>query len=179
MKKMSPRNKIENNLYISLLGFFIEKPWYGYELYKYIIHETSFSRIWFLKQSQFYGFLDRLSEDGFLSQQLIEGNQYPDRKLLTITAGGKEQLADWLASPVKRGRDMRQEFLVKLFIGKEYLPQKVHNLIKNQKSMCQKWIKDQTKLLENEKDQFQILLIKYRSMQIQTMLDWLDMINIK
>ena len=174
---MSPRTKIESSLYLSLLGFFIEKPSYGYELYKYISKETSFFKIWYLKQSQFYGFLERLFHEGFLSQTMVEGDQYPDRKLFTITEPGLEQLERWIIKPVNRGREMRQEFIAKLFIAQNFYKEKIGLLVENQKSECYKWLENQELFLINEKDHFQILLIDYRTKQIQAMLDWLEQIN--
>lgn len=175
---MSPRTRIESNLYFSLLGFFIDKPSYGYELYKYISKETSFFKIWYLKRSQFYGLLERLFHEGFLSQRMIEGDQYPDRKLFTITETGIEQLDNWLITPVKRGRDMRQEFIAKLFITQNFCKEKIDLLVNNQMSVCYLWLEEQDDLLHREKDQFQNLLIDYRKKQIQAMLDWLKQIKI-
>jgi DNA-binding PadR family transcriptional regulator len=174
---MSPRTKIESSLYYSLLGFFINKPSYGYELYKYISKETSFFNIWYLKQSQFYGFLERLFNEGFLSPKLIEGEQYPDRKLFTITDAGIQQLENWITTPVKRGREMRQEFIAKLFIAQNFYEEKIELLVENQMNVCHQWLDEQDLCLFNEKDHFQILLINYRKKQIQAMLEWLKQIN--
>jgi len=175
---MSPRTRIESSLYLALLGFFIDKPSYGYELYKHISKETSFFKIWYLKQSQFYGFLERLFNEGFLSQKMIEGNQYPDRKLFSITEAGIEQLKNWIIIPVKHGRDMRQEFIAKLFIAQNFYKGKIDLLVENQKSVCHQWLEEQNNFLMYEKDQFQILLVNYRKKQIQAMLDWMTQLNL-
>ena len=156
---MSPRKKIESDLYLSLLGFFIQKPNYGYELYKYISTETPFFTIWFLKQSQFYGLLDRLHNEGFLSLKTIEGELYPDRKLFSLTISGKIQLDNWLISPVKRGRDMRQEFIAKLYIAQKYAKEKIKILVGNQLSICEQCMKELDGILEKENDSFKTLLI--------------------
>ncbi|MDX9849218.1 MAG: PadR family transcriptional regulator [Anaerolineaceae bacterium] len=174
---MSPRRKIDSTLYLALLGFFIEKPNYGYELYKHISNETSFFKIWYLKQSQFYGFLERLFQEGFLSQKMIEGDQYPDRKLFTITPEGIHQLENWITTPVKRGREMRQEFIAKLFIAKNLYQGKIAALVDNQLALCNQWLTEQDQYLSNETDQFQILLIDYRKKQIKAMMDWLNQVN--
>jgi len=94
---MSPRNKIDSTMYFSLLGFFLKKPNYGYELYKFLSIETVFFKIWFVKQSQFYGYLERLFNEGYLSHELIEGEQYPDRRIFSITEFGKQTLENWIS----------------------------------------------------------------------------------
>jgi DNA-binding PadR family transcriptional regulator len=175
---MSPRIKIDSTLYISLLGFFFEKPNYGYEIYKYISNETSFFKIWFLKRSQFYGFLERLFTENYLSEKFIEGEQYPDRRIFSITDAGVKKLEDWIITPVNHGREMRQEFLAKLFIAHKIQKKKIKTLVGNQQIICAQWKHEQEKELLVENDQFQKLLINYRKMQIQSMLDWLDQISL-
>jgi len=170
---MSPRHRINSSLYLSLLGFFVEKPNYGYDLYKTISSESTFFTIWYLKQSQFYGFLDRLLNEGFLSYKMIEGAQYPDRKLLSITSQGQKQLDEWLITPVKRGRDMRQEFIAKLFILEKVNNEKIEVLIENQLLTCHDWMEEQEQILSEEIVTFQVLLTNYRKLQIQAMIDWL------
>ncbi|MDO9085785.1 MAG: helix-turn-helix transcriptional regulator [Anaerolineaceae bacterium] len=175
---MSPRNKIESTMYFSLLGYFLKKPNYGYELYKFLSNETVFFKIWFVKQSQFYGYLERLFNEGYLSHELIEGEQYPDRRIFSITELGNQTLENWIISPVNHGREMRQEFLVKLFIAQNSYKEKIDILINNQKIICNQWIDEQDENLKNEDDKFQLLIINYRKMQIEAMINWLNLVQI-
>ena len=174
---MSPRSKDNNSLYLSLLGFFVEKPNYGYEIYKFLSNETTFFKIWHLKRSQFYSFLERLFNENYLIHQIEGGQQYPDRRIFSITPSGLQVLKDWIVTPVEHGREMRQDFLVKLFILQNYFPEKIEKLVQNQKAICQQWKQEQDSQLENEDDHFQKLLINYRKMQIQSMIEWLDLIE--
>lgn len=173
---MSPRKKINNSLYVALLGFFIEKSNYGYDVYKYLSNETTFFKIWHLKRSQFYSFLERLFNENCLSHEIVEGQQYPDRRIFSLTPIGLQTLKAWTVTPVEHGREMRQDFLVKLFILQTYFPARINELVQNQRMICQQWKIDQEKQLINETDQFQKLMINYRKMQIQSMIDWLDLI---
>lgn len=173
---MSPRKRIDNSLYVALLGFFIEKPNYGYEVYKYLSNETTLFKIWHLKRSQFYSFLERLFSEKYLSHEIVEGQQYPDRRIFSLTPIGLQTLKDWMVTPVEHGREMRQDFLVKLFILQSYFPSRINELVQNQILICQQWKIDQELQLINETDQFQKLLISYRKMQIQSMIEWLDLI---
>jgi len=170
---MSPRKKVENDLYISLLGFLLKKPGYAYDLYRYISKETVFFQIWYLKQSKFYALLDRLYSEGYLSRELLPGDQYPDRKLLSITNEGIKRINEFASSPVRRGREMRQEFLAKLYICRNFLQPLEGELIENQIQHCKKMIEEQDLLVKSEKDEFLKLMIEYRRNQIQAMIDWL------
>jgi DNA-binding PadR family transcriptional regulator len=173
---MSPRKRIDNSLYIALLSFFIEKPNYGYDVYKYLSNETTFFKIWHLKRSQFYSFLERLFIENYLSHEIVEGQQYPDRRIFSLTPIGLQTLNAWTVTPVEHGREMRQDFLVKLFILQSYFPSRINELVQNQRMICQQWKIDQEQQLISESDQFQKLLIIYRKMQIQSMIEWLDLI---
>lgn len=173
---MSPRKRIDNSLYIALLSFFIEKPNYGYDVYKYLSNETTFFKIWHLKRSQFYSFLERLFIENYLSHEIVEGQQYPDRRIFSLTPIGLQMLKAWTVTPVEHGREMRQDFLVKLFILQSYFPSRINELVQNQRMICQQWKIDQEQQLISESDQFQKLLIIYRKMQIQSMIEWLDLI---
>jgi DNA-binding PadR family transcriptional regulator len=173
---MSPRKRIDNTLYIALLSFFIEKPNYGYEVYKYLSSETTLFKIWHLKRSQFYSFLERLFNEQYLSHEIEEGQQYPDRRIFSLTPMGLNILQEWMVTPVQHGREMRQDFLVKLFVLQSYYPNRIKELVQNQTLICQQWKHEQEQQLINESDKFQKLLINYRKMQIQSMIDWLDLI---
>jgi len=173
---MSPRKRIDNSLYIALLSFFIEKPNYGYDVYKYLSNETTFFKVWHLKRSQFYSFLERLFIENYLSHEIVEGQQYPDRRIFSLTPIGLQMLKAWTVTPVEHGREMRQDFLVKLFILQSYFPSRINELVQNQRMICQQWKIDQEQQLISESDQFQKLLIIYRKMQIQSMIEWLDLI---
>ena len=176
---MSPRIKIDSTLYISLLGFFLEKPNYGYEVYKHLDTATSFFKIWHLKRSQFYNFLEKLFTENYLSHEYEEGQQYPDRRIFSITNSGRLKLINWVETPVEHGREMRQDFLVKLFICQNFFPEKVVELVQNQKSICLDWLEWQENQLIQEEDQFLKLLTNYRKMQIQSMIEWLKLIELK
>ena len=112
---MSPRKKESNGMRIALLGFFIENSFHGYELYKIISQSSEFNIIWDLKQSLFYNHLEILNQEGFLNKDVLEGSQYPDRKVYKLSETGRVCFLNWLVQPVNHGREMRQEFLAKIF----------------------------------------------------------------
>lgn len=176
---MSPRKKIDNTLHLAILGFFMEKPNYGYDLYKYLSNETSFNSIWHIKQSQFYAILDRFYQEGYLDITLQDGGSYPDRKEYRLTALGKEKFLSWIVSPVLHGREMRQEFLAKLFFALQISTTKAVTLISNQKDECGNWIQKFSQKEENKTTLFGELMVNYRTIQMQGMLDWLTIVEEK
>lgn len=176
---MSPRKKTDNSLHISILGFFVEKPNYGYDLYRSLMQNSSFTSIWHLKQSQFYAILDRFYQDGFLEIQLQDGGNYPDRKEYRLTAAGKTKFHDWVLSPVNHGREMRQEFLAKLYFALNTSKENALVLIRNQKQECLEWLSKHEEKMQGVDSYFGELMGHYRTIQMQSMLEWLNIVEEK
>lgn len=171
---MSPRKKEPNSLSISILGFFQERPYHGYELFKHMTQTVEFERIWHVKQSLFYGFLDKFHQDGFLQLRVVEGEQYPDRKEYQLTASGQKLLDDWMRTPVRHGRDMRQEFLAKLYFAFNNHESVAIDLILSQKNECFIWLDQLAKENSAKESVYQQLIQQYRQQQIEAMIIWLD-----
>ncbi len=171
---MSPRNKEVNTLSFAILGFFLEKPYHGYELYKHMSQSVEFKGIWRIKQSLFYGYLDKFFQEGYLDQRILEGDPYPARKEYSLTDEGKKFILSWIEKPVIHGREMRQEFLAKLFFAMKLDLQKGLSLIDNQKVECESWLDQISFAEEPNHSTYQSLIFQYRIRQIQAMIDWLQ-----
>ncbi len=162
-----------------ILGFFVKKPNYGYDLYKSLTNDSSFNSIWHLKQSQFYAILDHFYQDGYLKIQLQDGGNYPDRKEYQLTPEGNQKFQNWVISPVYHGREMRQEFLAKLYFATKISKESALILIQNQKEECSDWIKTHEKIISSVDSFFGEMMGSYRTIQMQGMLEWLNGIEEK
>lgn len=174
---MSPRKKDTNGLRTALLGFFLEKSFHGYELFKNITQTSEFKIIWNIKQSLFYNHLEVLNNEGLLDKSIFEGSQYPDRKVYKISEKGREVFFNWMVEPVSHGREMRQEFLAKLFFAIKQKQEFGWDLIQAQKNECALWINaiKIEKLAQN--NIYQDLIFEYRIKQIEAMIDWLNFVE--
>jgi DNA-binding PadR family transcriptional regulator len=176
---MSPRKKNENKLHIAVLGFFVNEPNYGYDLYKYMSHDDGFNAIWRIKQSQFYALLDSFYRIGDLEIQLQTGGSYPDRKEYRLTPQGKEKFLSWVVTPVYHGREMRQVFLAKLYFALKISREDAITLIGQQKKECATWINHYTEQVVGVESLFGELIGSYRILQIEGTLEWLHMVEQK
>lgn len=174
---MSPRKKDTNGLRTALLGFFLEKSFHGYELFKNITQISEFKIIWNIKQSLFYNHLDVLNQEGLLDKNVLEGSQYPDRKIYKITQKGKDVFLNWLVEPVSHGREMRQEFLAKLFFAIKQKKEIEWHLIQAQKNECNRWITEIKKEKLAQMNIYQDLIFDYRIKQIEAMIEWLNFVE--
>jgi DNA-binding PadR family transcriptional regulator len=137
---MSPRHSTELKLEHVLLALLDQKPMHGYELYQELSTMSGISKIWNIKQSLLYADLDKLETKGYLSSRLVQGESYPPRKYFEITNVGKETLHRWIKTPVRRPRDVRQEFLAKLIVARRYGKSAMLELIQVQIQACQAWL---------------------------------------
>lgn len=83
----------------AILGFLNYSPLSGYDLKK--VFDDSIRHFWSADQSQIYRTLNRLLENGWVEQEVIEQDDRPDRKIHHITEKGKKALEDWLISHPK------------------------------------------------------------------------------
>jgi DNA-binding PadR family transcriptional regulator len=124
----------------ALLGSIFERPMHGYEIYQQGTAEDGLWQIWRLKQSQLYALLAKLEENGYIVADLQPQAARPPRKIYSLTAAGRTAFLDWLHSPVTRGRQMRIEFLAKLYFVCRQSRAVADNLLAQQIISCEGWL---------------------------------------
>ena len=173
---MSPRPSAPLTLEYVLLGLLDQRPMHGYDLHRELTSLAGIALIWSVKQSRLYALLDKLEQGGLLASELVPGEAHPMRKQFHLTERGRQSLHAWMLSPVQHGRDMRQDFLARLYFAQRNGVQPALNLIQDQRQICLGWkahLVDQVSSLAGE-DQFERLVYNFRIAQVQAMLDWLD-----
>src|SRR5262249_49511309 len=100
----------------------------------------------------------------------------PPRKILHLTAEGREAFERWTQSPVEHGRDFRLEFLSKLYFASEDGTRAVDVLVSRQHAACRGWLADlERQLHDGAPDRpFERLVLQFRSSQLEAILSWLD-----
>jgi DNA-binding PadR family transcriptional regulator len=100
----------------AVLGLVRQKPAYGYELQRQLSGERGLGRVCRVEPAMVYAILKSLS--GF---ELIDGvwdnSTYPPKAVYTATDQGDQLFQRWLRSPVARMREVRLDFLVKLYFA--------------------------------------------------------------
>ena len=86
------------SLDFAILGFLSIAPLSGYDLKKQF--DSSVQHFWSADQSQIYRVLSRLNTSELVTQEIIEQNDRPDRKVYHITPKGRQALNEWLKSEV-------------------------------------------------------------------------------
>lgn len=78
----------------ALLVSLCEKPSSGYELARRF--DRSIGYFWHATHQQIYKVLARMETAGWVAAEVLAGEAAPDRKLFSVTAGGRAELSRWL-----------------------------------------------------------------------------------
>ena len=103
------------SLEYAILGFLNYKPMSGYDLKK--MFDDSVRHFWYADQSQIYRTLNRLYEQEWVTREVIEQEDRPDRKVYSITTQGREALRKWLVSRPNEGAPHSSPLIQVFFAG--------------------------------------------------------------
>jgi DNA-binding PadR family transcriptional regulator len=178
---MSPRPSIPLTHEYILLGLLHQHPVHGYDLHKEITSREGIAAIWSVKQSQLYALLDKLEAQGLLTSTLVPGEAHPSRKEFKLTEAGQGALAAWMQNPVSHPREMRQDFLARLYFASQTSAQAAAHLIHQQQAECRDWLHG---LQQREQDLgedrfYEHIVYDFRITQITGMLEWLSSLEKK
>jgi DNA-binding PadR family transcriptional regulator len=173
---MSPKRKSTLAIEHALLGFIQTQPLHGYEIHQQLQAAQTLGLVWHLKQAHLYALLTKLETDGLIAAELIPQDARPPKRLLHLTASGREAFNTWVATPVSHGRDLRIEFLAKLFWAQKHGPTASERLIAAQREACHGWLAEIQAELERltATQPYAALVLEFRRGQIEAMLTWLD-----
>jgi DNA-binding PadR family transcriptional regulator len=95
----------------AILGLLSWQPFSGYDLKKIISESDLFYRSG--NNNQIYNSLVQLHRNGLVTQEIQPQDNLPAKKVYTITAGGRAELARW-ASAEPELPELRHNFLIQL-----------------------------------------------------------------
>jgi PadR family transcriptional regulator AphA len=164
---MSPRQKEPLTYEHALLGFVVAKPLHAYALHHALVR-SPLGQVWHLKQSACYAMISRLLDEAYIAAH----NEEPTargKRLLGITDAGHSALATWIVAPVAHPRDMRIEFLAKLYFASQQSVAHRSALISAQQAKITHWYTNSI-----VSDQFTADVHAYRRGQIDAIALWLN-----
>jgi DNA-binding PadR family transcriptional regulator len=154
---------------------------HGYDLHKKIACQEGLAEIWSVKQSQLYALLDKLESQGLLTSILVPGETHPSRKEFQLTTAGQHALVSWIQNPVRHPREMRQDFLARLYFAFQTDSQAAAHLIHQQQAVCREWLQGLHERAQDlgEDRSFEQIVFDFRATQITGMLEWLSSLESK
>ena len=174
---MSPNVRHSLSIELALLGFLRQGPLHGYQIHQQLSGPSGLSQVWRLKQSQLYALLARLDEAGYISGTLQAQESRPARRVYSLTPLGEAVYLEWVRSPVSVPRQIRQEFLTKLYFARREGVQAYAALVQAQRGATHGWLADLEARTPPapDTDLQRWLVHQYRMRHIQAILDWLTL----
>ncbi len=154
----------------ALLGALMTQPRHGYEIRAFL--EEGLGPTWHIPTSQLYAQLKRLEERGHLYSSLEAQETRPSRRVFEITDKGREAFTTWVLSPARHVRDLRVEFLAKLFFIRK-LKLDGSRLIQEQSRVLEKTLNRLETVLAQEEDSHRLLTAGFKRATAEAWQRWL------
>lgn len=157
------------------LGFLVEEPIHGYELYRRF--GETLAGLWRISESQMYATLKRLEDHGFVQGSSPEKVAAASRRVLSPSAAGKSLFDAWLLEPsVCNPKVVRLEFLTRLFFARRLAPGSVAGLFESQRAIFINTLERHAANRGSPGTGFDVfdLALAFSESQLRSALDWLD-----
>ncbi len=170
---LNSQDVTKRSVLYALLGLLSGKPAHGYELFSRFHSENGLGFVYNVKKSLLYAYLQQLDEQGFILVNKQWNSDERAKKVFSISETGQEVFEIWLDTPVEHVRDLRNEFLLKVFFLEAGLPERKGSLFGKQRKICEQWLaKNEAVSVGNR---FANIVQDYRKNHIQAILSWLNM----
>ena len=154
-----------------ILGILMKQDRHGYEIHHLL--SSGLGRAWYAGISQVYALLKRLEAAGKVVSSVEHQDNRPARHIYEITPKGREAFLQWVYTPLERLRDLRLEFLAKLFFISALNLSGSDELIKKQMEIFRKQLRGIKQQDKNTHEEFEHLVLRFRIGQIEAVLSWL------
>jgi DNA-binding PadR family transcriptional regulator len=169
------------SLKYAILGFLSFQSLTGYDLKK--AFDNSVQHFWPANQSQIYRTLASLKNEGYVEQEVIEREERLDMKIYHITETGREELHQWLATPLSP-QDFREPFLIQIYFGGKLSDEEFDDLLQHEIRATEERLaiynsiyKPYLEKLDTHEDPraffLSVLTLEYGIYSNQIMLEWL------
>ncbi len=155
----------------AVLGFLLDGPVHGYDLYKHV--HRNLGGVWRLSLSQLYAVIKTFETRGWIQARTRPQDSRPAQKVLSITPAGRQAFSEWLAQPAHGLREFRVDFFLRLYFARRAGSRTVQQLVDSQIAACERELTD----LRRPRDPAQDLdpfISSFRSQQLTAIIRWLE-----
>jgi DNA-binding PadR family transcriptional regulator len=157
----------------AVLGLLRQRPAYGYELQRQLSGGHGLARVCPVEPAMVYAILKSLS-----GLELIDGewdnSTYPPRAVYAATVEGDARFQRWLRQPVGRLREVRYDFMVKLYFALEEDPAQAVELVEQQIEACKEYEREIEEGAEEAEDaSFDAIALQSKVTAARGTLQWL------
>lgn len=159
----------------ALLGLLMLGPRHGYELAPYFANDGTLGLVCTLGVSRLYALLHALEELGLVHAESSVISGGPPRKVFSLTVAGRAAFEEWLVQPIRRLRQIRQDFLLKLYFSRQLPESGTAALMERQLAASRAVADELAAQVEAEgPDSFAALVYGSRLATARATIDWLE-----
>ncbi|MEW5718529.1 MAG: PadR family transcriptional regulator [Chloroflexota bacterium] len=161
----------------AVLGLLAQHPRHGYELRAAFTAVVGGEENWDVKPAQIYTTLARLEKSGLVTENAVEQDAGPEKRIYAITPAGRKMLREWFGCGIAL-EHQRDEFYIKLMIGLVSGIADPYKLIQTQRTHLYQnlhAITAQRSRADPKTELANILLLDKVVMHLEADLRWLDM----
>jgi len=160
-------------VHYAALGYLSEGPMHGYELRERL--RRGLGGLWRIASSQLYSVLHRLEEHGWADPHVESDAARPARTVYRITPEGARAFDAWVAEPVAHPRDLRVEFLAKLYFLRRRSAEAARGLIDAQVGVLEEADAGLARrgALESDDAGFGEIAASFRRQRLRSTIEWL------
>jgi PadR family transcriptional regulator, regulatory protein AphA len=161
---------------------------HGYDLARQFSPEAPLGNVVRLEPGMVYHHLKKLERLGWVSAVPEAEPGRPARRLFALSAPGRAELERWLSEPVARTREIRLDFLVKLYLALLLDPALAARLVDEQRDQCARLVESlasRQQSVQADEDQdpittrFGDMVLDMRLAQTRAALAWLDRVGLE
>lgn len=157
---------------------------HGYELARQFEEGQPLGNIIRLEPGMIYHHLKKLERLGWIASSATP-EERTARRTVQVTEPGRHELRMWLTAPVAHTREIRLEFLVKLYFALQFEPALASRLVGEQQTSCLRFRETLLAEVESEEQRddrngpfrFSRLVQQMRIAQTEAALTWLDRVK--
>lgn len=113
MRRTQPLGPAEH----AILGLLYQSPSHGYELAEWFGPDGEFGEVCRVHPSLLYSHLKRLESLGYVVSKVERQVRRPHRHIYNLTDVGRAEFWRWLEQPARRNREIRLQFLLRLYLS--------------------------------------------------------------
>jgi len=161
----------------AILGLLRRQPVHGYEIAQHFKPEADLGQVVPADMSTIYTFLKDLQEHGLISGKRETVGARPPRTVFSLTDEAEELFLDWLHRPVARIREVRLDFLFKLYFAQQLGAKEAKALVDAQIAVCRSYVgRQKASVRALTPSSFESLVLESKLTAAESTLSWLKRI---
>ena len=158
----------------AIIGLLQQQPMHGYQIAREMAPNRGLGLICPLRLSNVYFLLGNLERRGRIAVDHRSQDAYPPKTVYKATPAGKRAFESWLRQPPARLREVRLDFLLKLYFLQDKASADMPELIEQQIDFCRRNLSEwETLTSAAEPGSFDHLALQSKLSAARGTLDWL------